>query len=206
MHQCRFICETINYYFSKLWNGIFAIDESINSEIIDLGENMSSERSIIDLGVPELNDVPELSDISDKISDEVKSCPIYPICPICIENIDNDLITTQCNHYFHSVCLDRWIHESNHSDCPSCRHDLSSHKTNQPIATYQIASDHDQVIIRTDRSTTQSTIQVLREYGHHMHPMNSQSFELSSINLQQDRGQYQMNPYGLQTSLDYAPF
>ena len=43
------------------------------------------------------------------------------ICSICYEilnNKENNLITTRCNHTFHKSCLDKW----NRSTCPMCRH------------------------------------------------------------------------------------
>ena len=43
-------------------------------------------------------------------------------CSICFEQIkDNTPATyTQCNHKFHSECLDRWLNTGNNS-CPVCR-------------------------------------------------------------------------------------
>jgi len=44
-------------------------------------------------------------------------------CPICIEDMidENQPVITQCNHVYHQVCLEKWIHENNDKNCPICR-------------------------------------------------------------------------------------
>jgi hypothetical protein len=58
------------------------------------------------------------------------------ICTICLntdfDNIDNiifteylinNIIQTECNHYFHAICLFNWINRKKNT-CPLCRMEL----------------------------------------------------------------------------------
>lgn len=58
-----------------------------------------------------LNLEPRYSTISDKNTQ----------CTVCMDNIDlnQTIVQTQCNHIFHSKCLDNWVKYK--SDCPICR-------------------------------------------------------------------------------------
>ena len=38
-------------------------------------------------------------------------------CSICLENIENDIQYTRCNHAFHRTCMTKW----GRIDCPLCR-------------------------------------------------------------------------------------
>jgi hypothetical protein len=53
-------------------------------------------------------------------------------CSICLENISinfDEIIKTDCSHYFHKECLKKWfLYKS--SSCPLCRKDLSNIKIN----------------------------------------------------------------------------
>lgn len=43
-------------------------------------------------------------------------------CSICIDNIDSDLFTTNCEHIFHLQCIKTHIQYSeNNVKCPICR-------------------------------------------------------------------------------------
>lgn len=39
-------------------------------------------------------------------------------CSICLDTIDN-LFVTNCGHYFHKHCIDRWLNTND--NCPLCR-------------------------------------------------------------------------------------
>ncbi|XP_012570182.1 BRAP2 RING ZnF UBP domain-containing protein 2 isoform X2 [Cicer arietinum] len=44
-----------------------------------------------------------------------------PTCPVCLERLDQDtsgILTTICNHSFHSSCISKWADSS----CPVCRY------------------------------------------------------------------------------------
>ena len=44
------------------------------------------------------------------------------LCSICIDNIDNDLYITSCNHKFHTECINLHIQYSDSIvNCPICR-------------------------------------------------------------------------------------
>jgi len=44
-------------------------------------------------------------------------------CPICLEELSNEVATTKCNHRFHTGCLLTWRCDPSHR-CPCCRADL----------------------------------------------------------------------------------
>ena len=46
-------------------------------------------------------------------------------CPVCFEAIQyaETKQTTPCNHSFHTVCLQRWLHTA--TTCPVCRNPLT---------------------------------------------------------------------------------
>ena len=41
------------------------------------------------------------------------------MCPICIENITDEVCKLPCGHYFHPECIYRWLLEKN--VCPLCK-------------------------------------------------------------------------------------
>ena len=51
---------------------------------------------------------------------------LLEVCPICLEDVFDDLEMTKCMHIFHKTCLDAW--ESNGpSSCPCCRFERHRH-------------------------------------------------------------------------------
>jgi len=178
----------------KLSQEIPIIEPIINQEqIADVTEKetISCEQNFCHENSKLIND-------SKKNLDEIKNCPI------CLEILDNDLIVTPCQHEFHQNCLNSWINESNHSDCPLCRTDLSSLKKNHNIdlSNYRQTTDIDRLYRRN-----------INQYINNNHLQyqlwqwnDRQAPQLNSFYGQRNRGPYQSNPYGLQTSLDYSPY
>lgn len=41
-----------------------------------------------------------------------------PTCAVCLEKLDDNVVTVLCNHSFHSHCLQQWADTT----CPVCRH------------------------------------------------------------------------------------
>ena len=50
------------------------------------------------------------------------------ICPICLEELENNSITTICNHNFHKKCFENYnlynLNNLNNLNCPVCRFPL----------------------------------------------------------------------------------
>lgn len=44
------------------------------------------------------------------------------VCPVCMEDIQQDAYLTSCCHLFHYNCVKSWIEE--HHSCPTCRNSL----------------------------------------------------------------------------------
>ena len=42
-------------------------------------------------------------------------------CSICLNSIKGDETILKCKHMFHRECINKWILEFNHGDCPECR-------------------------------------------------------------------------------------
>ena len=40
-------------------------------------------------------------------------------CPICFDDNTESLVSTPCNHIYHSACIEKWL--KSHSNCPLCR-------------------------------------------------------------------------------------
>ena len=53
-------------------------------------------------------------------------------CSVCLdEKSDHDnsvyKMITQCNHYFHKKCIDKWLKKN--ASCPICRNKIKSEET-----------------------------------------------------------------------------
>jgi BRCA1-associated protein len=48
-----------------------------------------------------------------------------PSCPVCLEKLDDSVLTILCNHSFHTNCLTKW----KDSTCPVCRYTQSPDPT-----------------------------------------------------------------------------
>ena len=72
----------------------------------------------------------ETSLILEKVRQEVESD--WKMCPICLECIGRENIELsyieQCQHVFHSHCLDGWVKAENRT-CPMCRQEQIRIKT-----------------------------------------------------------------------------
>ena len=51
-------------------------------------------------------------------------------CSICFENHDNNSVSLNCGHSFHTTCIVKWLEENN--TCPLCRAEVYK---NEPIKT-----------------------------------------------------------------------
>ncbi len=60
------------------------------------------------------------------------------ICGICREDLCTDLKTLDCNHVFHTPCIDSWVARCN--QCPFCRRHIAV-KTTVPPRVHTPPSD-----------------------------------------------------------------
>merc|ERR1712098_783104 len=44
-------------------------------------------------------------------------------CCICLDDIENDIFQTNCNHSFHHECLMTWVFHEAHKTCPMCKNE-----------------------------------------------------------------------------------
>jgi hypothetical protein len=47
-------------------------------------------------------------------------------CPICLEALTNDIVKTQCGHFFHRGCITEWLAVDNIDTCPDCRAQITT--------------------------------------------------------------------------------
>jgi len=68
--------------------------------------------------------------IKCKIKTHVDFCHVHtnmPECSICYGKINkNTLYTSECNHAFHTTCIETWLERDN--SCPLCRSELPQEK------------------------------------------------------------------------------
>lgn len=50
-------------------------------------------------------------------------------CPICLEILEDNLTTTNCNHKFCNMCFDKLL-DTNKTECPLCRTELREYSNN----------------------------------------------------------------------------
>jgi hypothetical protein len=62
-------------------------------------------------------DITEMTEIREKINENDEKCSI------CLENIENQVSKTKCNHFFHKNCIFEWIN-NNKNTCPLCRKNI----------------------------------------------------------------------------------
>ena len=43
----------------------------------------------------------------------------FSACPICTEDLQDEIVTTKCGHIFHDICVSQWL--KNNRACPTCR-------------------------------------------------------------------------------------
>ncbi|KFM79084.1 Protein TRC8-like protein, partial [Stegodyphus mimosarum] len=57
----------------------------------------------------------DLSFLQDATKEQLKNKK--DVCPICFQELITAKVTT-CNHFFHKICLRKWLNEQN--TCPLC--------------------------------------------------------------------------------------
>ena len=114
--------------FNKIKNNEILKDEKSELSLRNMNEIVKSLRTglkTIELDLSVLDNVQveqqvdELNDIMGGLNLNVE----HGECPICLENIENDLETTKCYHKFHGDCLNTWRNIGNNI-CPCCRDKL----------------------------------------------------------------------------------
>ena len=80
----------------------------------------------IDIIEPMSSDIePISSDIDINVSNldlNLNNLPMYDECPICLENLIENIAETNCKHQFHFECLSDWIYSKKKIIfvCPTC--------------------------------------------------------------------------------------
>lgn len=113
--------------FNKIKNNEKTTDEKSELSLRNMNEIIKSLRTglrTFELDIQVLGnvnfqqEVDELGDLMGNLNMNVNEN--HGECPICLENIENDLETTRCYHKFHGDCLNGWRNMGNNI-CPCCR-------------------------------------------------------------------------------------
>ena len=136
-----------------------------------------------------------IEETTEKTIEERIEKTIEETCPICLDSIVDDMFTTICKHKYHKLCLNSWLTKS--QVCPLCRTNLSAPPDNPP----------DSKPSRRPNRSTEREIRNINRYITSRH-LNYKTWSDTQPNLNAIYGirSQQYNPYGLQTSLGYAPY
>ena len=56
-------------------------------------------------------------------------------CPICLEELTDNEMTTSCGHMFHQKCIDEW--ENHSTTCPVCRTHIFEPRQQESPLTFE---------------------------------------------------------------------
>jgi SUMO ligase MMS21 Smc5/6 complex component len=62
---------------------------------------------------------PNVSSLDDVTADSAETDPVDRRCPICFDDIVDDIVFLSCTHKFHNACVSGWVRSKN--TCPLCR-------------------------------------------------------------------------------------
>lgn len=88
-----------------------------------------------------------------------------PQCPVCIEPLGDQTRTLDCQHTFHTRCLDRWKRTAR--TCPMCRAPFDAPQYRVRISVQRLEDSH----VSTDTYTTTDISGLTRGFG--INPMMS---------------------------------
>lgn len=55
----------------------------------------------------------------------VKKIENYIECPICLEDLNTEVVELKCHHLFHLNCIQNWSKKNKLLTCPMCRKNVS---------------------------------------------------------------------------------
>ncbi len=113
--------EIYNGYFSKIFNRnsnnnsrIYPTEPNNNSNIIIIINNYN-DNDIVNSLKTKINNIPNININDNEYFNNS--------CSICLEYNDNFIKLSNCDHYFHKDCINKWISQDikTSSLCPVCR-------------------------------------------------------------------------------------
>ncbi|MBD33568.1 MAG: hypothetical protein CL892_03895, partial [Dehalococcoidia bacterium] len=90
-------------------------------------------------------------------------------CPICLDSIDGNITSTNCNHAFCDLCFDELM-DNNKIECPLCRRIIKEYSRNGEkvrilVKTREISSTPTSEVINGNLNTRLITRTELRKYN-----------------------------------------
>ena len=62
---------------------------------------------------------PGTINLKDFDHEKKKQQVVYRECPICLENLDSNIVALPCAHIYHDTCVQRWSQKRR--SCPICQ-------------------------------------------------------------------------------------
>jgi hypothetical protein len=133
-YKCRSsFCYNGKHYYESLNDCKYSYETPDPEEIMECIENKIHDYSICDncIKIWDMNSKDRVQNIDEDECNTCDNCNMInhlnkntmePIdnCSICLKDIyTNTMTKTECNHYFHTTCLDSWL--KNQRTCPLCR-------------------------------------------------------------------------------------
>ena len=82
------------------------------------------EYSINGIPMYDINSVGDLINTYD--SEHINYDDVEQTCSICLNKISDKMISTTCNHHFHTFCINTWIADGRQT-CPICNRIIYVH-------------------------------------------------------------------------------
>jgi hypothetical protein len=99
------------------------LNTDVNSEISNYDDKYHSQHIIANIN----------EDFTRLVHDHNNVCNICAKCDKCsicselfAENLEQNIIGTSCNHFFHKDCMDDWISMDSEDTCPICRKNFNT--------------------------------------------------------------------------------
>ena len=90
-----------------------------NVSVYDVLDNDSISSSESENAVSTTNEIEPLQKVTINSIQE---------CSICLGKIKNKYCITNCNHIYHTICLQRWKYSNDEFICPLCRVEITNIK------------------------------------------------------------------------------
>ena len=133
-YKCReILCHNEKHYYELINDCKYTYETPDSEEIMKCIESKIQDYSVCDtcLKIWDMNTKEKVELVDDTEYNTCDNCNMInhlnkntmePIdnCSICLKDIyTNTMTKTDCNHYFHTTCLDNWL--KNRQTCPLCR-------------------------------------------------------------------------------------
>lgn len=86
--------------------------------VVNIYTNFSNPPTITQNGIQTIHTIQPINHYIINLS-RVNQNEYKNVCSICLEEVDFYSSKTNCNHYYHNLCLQEWLNRN--QNCPNCR-------------------------------------------------------------------------------------